>query len=124
MCPVELGYDADEPPCLRLLPIETRLEPQSLADWRDEPERWTEIDLDVDDADAAGRRPSSKVAEVRWVTEDEARALGFWHDEAPDDNPLPDADGRVEVPALAPCADQHRRIRCSSRAWSSSTRRA
>ena len=25
MCPTELGYDADVPPCLRLLPIETRL---------------------------------------------------------------------------------------------------
>ena len=26
MCPTELGYDADVPPCLRLLPIETRLQ--------------------------------------------------------------------------------------------------
>jgi hypothetical protein len=27
MCPTELGYDADVPPCLRLLPIETRCSP-------------------------------------------------------------------------------------------------
>ncbi|MCC2635995.1 MAG: hypothetical protein K0S48_3881, partial [Ramlibacter sp.] len=28
MCPTELGYDAEVPPCLRLLPIESRLHPQ------------------------------------------------------------------------------------------------
>ena len=29
MCPTELGWDADVPPCLRLLPIETRLGPDA-----------------------------------------------------------------------------------------------
>lgn len=51
MCPTELGYDPDLPPCLRLLPIETRLQPQSLMEWRTAPERWRRIDLDVNDAD-------------------------------------------------------------------------
>ena len=32
MCPTELGYEADIPPCLRLLPIETRLQPQALME--------------------------------------------------------------------------------------------
>jgi hypothetical protein len=32
MCPTEMGYDAEVPPCLRLLPIETRLQPQSLME--------------------------------------------------------------------------------------------
>ncbi|MBL0898632.1 MAG: dynamin family protein, partial [Reyranella sp.] len=27
-----------------------------------------------------------------------ARALGFWHDESPEDNPLPGPDGLIEVP--------------------------
>ena len=40
----------------------------------------------------------SKVAEVRWVPLAEARALGFWSDESPDDNPVPDAEGQVEIP--------------------------
>jgi len=40
----------------------------------------------------------SKVAEVRWVPVDQAKALGFWNDESPDDNPVPDSDGRVEIP--------------------------
>ena len=51
MCPTELGYDADQPPSLRLLPIETRLESFSLMHWREEPSRWTDVPIDVDDAD-------------------------------------------------------------------------
>jgi hypothetical protein len=35
---------------------------------------------------------------VRRVTTDEARALGFWHDETPQDNPLLGSDGKLEVP--------------------------
>jgi hypothetical protein len=97
MCPTELGYDADVPACLRLLPIQTRLQPQALMEWRLVPEKWTRVDLDVNDgAQLAGAM--EKVAETLRVTKDEARALGFWHDDAPADNPLIDADGRVEVP--------------------------
>ncbi len=97
MCPTELGYDAEVPPCLRLLPIETRLEPQALMEWRMAPEKWTRVDLDVNDADQLAQA-MEKVAEVRHVSREEARALGFWHDDTPDDNPLVGADGRVQVP--------------------------
>jgi hypothetical protein len=97
MCPTELGYDPALQPCLRLLPIETRLEAHSLAHWRDEPERWTEIEIDVENAEQLSQT-MGKVAEVRWVPLEEARALGFWSDEDTDDNPVPDADGRVEIP--------------------------
>ena len=97
MCPTELGYDPDIAPCLRLLPIETRLQPQSLAEWRLVPEKWLQTDLEVDNpaqlADAL-----QKVAEVRHVSLAHARALGFWHDGSPEDNPPVAADGRVEVP--------------------------
>ena len=97
MCPTELGYDPDLPPCLRLLPIETRLQPQALMEWRLVPEKWNRIDLDVTDAEQlAGAM--EKVAETLRVTQDEARALGFWHDDAPADNPLLDAQGMVQVP--------------------------
>lgn len=97
MCPTELGYDGEVPPCLRLLPIETRLQPQPLMEWRGAPEKWTRVDLDVNDP-AQLAQAFEKVAEVRHVSKDEARALGFWHDEAPDDNPMVGPDGRVEVP--------------------------
>jgi len=97
MCPTEMGYDADVPPCLRLLPIETRLQPQALMEWRMVPEKWTRIDLDVNNPQQLASA-LEKVAETRKVTQDEARALGFWHNQAPDDNPLLDSEGMVEVP--------------------------
>jgi hypothetical protein len=97
MCPTELGYDAEVPPCLRLLPIETRLQPQPLMEWRLAPEKWSRVDLDVNDS-AQLAQAFEKVAEVRKVTRDEAKALGFWHDDTPEDNPLPSADGMIEVP--------------------------
>ncbi len=97
MCPTELGYDAEVPPSLRLLPIETRLQPQALVEWRLAPEKWTRIDLDVNNP-AQLAQALEKVAEVRQVSKDEARALGFWHDSSPDDNPLVGANGLVEVP--------------------------
>jgi hypothetical protein len=97
MCPTELGWDAEVPPCLRLLPIETRLQPHALMEWRAAPEKWTRIDLDVNDAGQLAQA-FEKVAETRKVTKDEARALGFWHDDTPDDNPMSDAQGMVEVP--------------------------
>lgn len=97
MCPTELGYDAEHPPSLRLLPIETRLEPFSLMHWREEPDRWTDVPVDVDDAESLSVA-MNKVAEVRWVPVDEARALGFWSDDTPDDNPMRDDQGRVEIP--------------------------
>jgi len=99
MCPTELGYDAAFLPCLRLLPIATRLEAHSLTWWRgrEQEARWTEVPIDVDDAESLAAA-MQKVAEVDWVSVDEARALGFWSDEHPQDNPVCDAQGRVEVP--------------------------
>ena len=41
----------------------------------------------------------TEVTRTNGVSLDEARALGFWNDEHPDDNPPQAADGRVEVPA-------------------------
>jgi len=97
MCPTELGYDAEFAPSLRLLPIETRLQMHGLAEWRLRPERWQEIPLDVNDPDQIAKA-LEKVAEVRRVSLDNARALGFWHDDLVDENPIPDANGLVEVP--------------------------
>jgi hypothetical protein len=97
MCPTELGYDGDVPPCLRLLPIETRLQPQALMEWRMVPEKWVRVDLDVNDP-AQLAKAFEKVAEVRYVSIEEATALGFWHAESPEDNPMLGSNGLVEVP--------------------------
>ncbi|WP_210547397.1 dynamin family protein [Rhodoferax sp. PAMC 29310] len=97
MCPTELGYDANVPPSLRLLPIETRLRPQSLMEWRMVPEKWTRIDLDVNDPKRLAIA-LEKVAETRRVTPEEARLLGFWNGQAPEENPPLDSRGLAEIP--------------------------
>ena len=97
MCPTELGYDPALPACMRLLPIETREQTYSLAQWRSRPSTWVQLPLDVNDPEQMAVQ-ISKVAETRTVTVQEARALGFWNDELPQDNPMVNAQGLVEIP--------------------------
>jgi Dynamin family len=98
MCPVELGYEANTPALLALLPIDTRLEAQSLAELRERPEHWTTIRLDTDAPDRLAEA-LTEVMRTKAVTVAHARALGLWRDDAPDDNPPLLAEGLVEVPA-------------------------
>ncbi|VUZ23292.1 Uncharacterised protein [uncultured Comamonas sp.] len=97
MCPTELGYDPALPACMRLLPIETREQTYSLAQWRSRPSTWVQLPLDVNDPDQLAAQ-IAKVAETRTVTVEEARTLGFWNDALPQDNPMVDDRGLVEVP--------------------------
>jgi hypothetical protein len=98
MCPVELAWDSQQPPMLSLLPIATRSGGQTLAALREQPAAWQRLPLPVDDADALAQA-LEQVVRTQQVPLDEARALGFWSDEQPDDNPPRDAQGRVELPA-------------------------
>jgi hypothetical protein len=98
MCPVELGYEHNTPPLLALLPIDTRLEAQSLADLRERSELWTRIRLDADSPERLAEA-LNEVTRTKAVTVDTARALGLWHDDEPEDNPPLIAEGLVEVPA-------------------------
>lgn len=97
MCPTELGYDAEEPASLRLLPVETRLQARSLVDWRHQPDAWETVPLNVADADSLAAS-LGRVAEVRRVTPDEAAALGFWQTEGGVDKSMVGPDGLIEVP--------------------------
>jgi hypothetical protein len=48
MCPTELFYDRENDKAyIHLLPIETRLQEKSIADFRHDPIDWTQIPLDV-----------------------------------------------------------------------------
>jgi len=97
MCPTEMSYDPDVAPCLRLLPIETRLQPQSLMEWRMVPEQWQRVDLDVTNPKQLAEA-FLKVAQTRRVTLDEARALGFWQKQGAERGLVQDAQGLVEIP--------------------------
>ena len=98
MCPVELGFDEGAPPSLALLPIDTRADGTSLAELRLQPARWTRMTIDL-------KRPETlpkalaEVTRTVAVSRAEARQLGFWDDDRPDDNPPLDGAGRALVPA-------------------------
>ncbi len=98
MCPVELGWDAEEGAALMLLPIETRLQGLSLAELRPQRRAWTVHPLELSDPERlAGSL--QEVTRTKWVTKHLAAELGFWDDARPDDNPPVDERGAVEVPA-------------------------
>ena len=98
MCPVELFHDADEPPSLALLPIETRLDGLSLVELRGREAPWQRTPLDPNQPEALTRALSA-VTKTQRVSIEMAERLGFWHAEQPDDNPPLGDDGTVEVPA-------------------------
>jgi hypothetical protein len=98
MCPVELYHDADTPPMLALLPIDTRLQGLSLAELRGRDEPWQRVPLDPTQPDSLARALAA-VTRTRRVLIETAERLGFWHPDHPDDNPRVESDGCVEVPA-------------------------
>jgi len=98
MCPVELAWDAQQPPALSLLPIGSRSGGLTVAAARGQPALWQQVPLPVGDADGLAQALQPVTRTLR-VTVDEARALGFWNDEQPQHNPPRDAQDRVEVPA-------------------------
>ena len=97
MCPTEIGYDPQLPPCLRLLPIDSRGQPLSLMAWRACPEAWTQMALDVQDPQQMAHT-LQQVVQTMPVSVQQAEALGLWSAQAPEDNPPLDAQGRLEVP--------------------------
>ena len=98
MCPVELAWDADEPASLMLLPIETRNDGLSLSELRGQRRAWKVLPLQLGDPEQLAQS-LQEVTRIDWVSQEQARSLGFWDDARPDDNPPRDAHGRVEVPA-------------------------
>ncbi len=97
MCPVELAWDVDEPASLLLLPFVTRLEGLSLVELRPQRRAWTVRPLQIDDPEKLAAS-LQEVTRTKWVGKQQARELGFWDDDQPDDNPPVDDSGRVEVP--------------------------
>ncbi len=98
MCPVELAWDAEENAALMLLPIETRLEGLSLGELRPQRRAWTIRPLQISDPERLAES-LQEVTRTKFVSPDQARALGFWDDAQPDENPPVDDQGLVEVPA-------------------------
>jgi len=99
MCPTELFHDSDYSEAyIRLLPIETRLRDQSIAELKQDPIRWTQIQLNVNDPEQVSQA-LHEVIKTRQVPLAKARELGLY-DESSD--PYFRAHGKqpaqVEIP--------------------------
>ena len=96
MCPTELMYDPSYPPCLRLLPIETRGEQLSTSDYRDDPQAWTVLPLSLDAPDSM-IETFKQVSLTRYVSVDEAKRFGLYDETDPDANASLNDKGEVEI---------------------------
>jgi len=78
MCPCEMFYDSDASDAyIHLLPIETRLMGESIANLKHERIHWTQIPLHVDDPDQIAKA-LHEVIRTRQVPVERARELGLY----------------------------------------------
>jgi uncharacterized protein YdcH (DUF465 family) len=97
MCPTELLYDAALPPCIRLLPIDTRAQHLSTSDYRDDPAAWTVVPLELESPERM-QEAFRQVSQTRRVTLDEAQRYGLVDDADGDPSAACGEDGLVEIP--------------------------
>jgi len=79
MSPTELFHDEKGGNYIRLLNIESRLEDISLAEFKKNPDRWTQIDLDCDSPTQMQEAFKELVA-TKLVDRDIADKLGLWNE--------------------------------------------
>ncbi|MDR3322676.1 MAG: dynamin family protein, partial [Zoogloeaceae bacterium] len=97
MCPTELLWDSGKPPCIELLPIQTRRHEIRLSEYRKQPGEWERVELNLGSAEIM-KAALSQVSEVLRVTPEEAHALGFATGADKTGLFQIGADGRVEIP--------------------------
>ncbi|MCG3185627.1 MAG: hypothetical protein IOMNBAOH_00134 [Rhodocyclaceae bacterium] len=98
MCPTELLFDAAKPPCIELLPIETRAGSTTIQDLKRQSRDWVRIEIDPGSA-ASLHQGLRRVGEEKQVARAEAERLGFQLDPEGERGLRPAADGTVSIPA-------------------------
>ncbi len=98
MCPTELMYDATRPPCIDLLPIETRRTSTTVTDLKGQPGAWQRVALDTGSTTSM-QQVLARVSEQRKVAIGEAELLGFRIDLSGESGLQQDSNGMVDVPA-------------------------
>ncbi len=96
MCPTELMYDETLPPSIRLLPIETRAQHATTADYRALHDEWQVYPLDTGSGDGM-LDAFRQVGLTKRVPAEEAQRYGLHDADDPDHRMLVDADGTVEI---------------------------
>jgi GTPase SAR1 family protein len=97
MCPTELAWEPQLPPCIRLLPIETRAGRLATSDYREDPAAWTTLPLELESPERM-IATFRQVSLTRRVSADEAQSYGLYDPEDPDLAGAAGDDGLVEIP--------------------------
>jgi len=99
MCPTEIFHDAQEPPHIKLLPIETRKRNDSIAALKRSPVEWVKIRLNLDSHEEMVQA-MRELAAAKTVTVQEARDLGLLEETPAESSTVYLREGdRVEIPA-------------------------
>ena len=78
MCPTEIFWDAREEPCIKLLPIGTRLSDDTLTYLKTTPNAWTKFRLNMDNPEQM-KETLRKLIDQKEVTQGEAEELGLFN---------------------------------------------
>jgi hypothetical protein len=97
MCPTELLYDERMPPCLRLLPIETRKTPTTIAELKRQQIQWTVLPLNLDSPKQMGET-LMEIVRTKGVSPRVAEELGLYNPRNPGAGPSMTPDGLIEIP--------------------------
>jgi len=97
MCPTELRFDEAEPPCLKLLPIETRDSNLTIAEYRRSKTHWTILPLVPEDANQLSET-FKELIRTQNVKVAEAERLGLYAVTADGSGQLVNDDGTVAIP--------------------------
>lgn len=95
MCPTEIFYDS-EGSYIRLLNIESRLEDISLMEFKQNPDRWTQIDLDCNSPTQMQEAFKELVAS-KDVDKEMADKLGLWNEREAAEQGIINPE-KVEIP--------------------------
>lgn len=96
MCPTELLYDETFPPCIRLLPIETRADALSTSDLKEQNQVWTVLPLDIQSGEGM-LEAFRQVSLSKRVPLEEAQRYGLYDEDDPEQQQAVGADGTVEI---------------------------
>jgi Dynamin family len=95
MCPTEILHDPKLPPCVKLLPIETRKSALTITEYKRTPQHWTVLPLDLNQPKAMAET-FAELVKTQTVSVREAEELGLVNPLAPA-APVP-SDGKLQIP--------------------------
>ncbi len=95
MCPTEIFYDSEGGSYIRLLAIESRLDQVSLSEYKDQPERWLQIELNPA-SPLQMQEAFQELVAVKRVSLEEAKHLGLYHEDMKHGADIPPES--VEIP--------------------------